>query len=340
MDARPLRSLLRQSGPVAKLGARRLIGRKSPFQVTFSLTNRCNFHCVYCDIPIQRRDEMSTSELCAAIDELRDAGMGRASLIGGEPLLRKDAGEIIAHFARRSVHTAMNTNGWFIEERIDEVRSLDLVCITLDGPPEVHDAQRKKGSYERAVEAIEILRAAGVAVVTMTVLTPEGINTIDHVLDVARRTGVRAFFQLEHHARCDVDKPIAIRLSRTSIEDIAREILARKREGQPVGNSVELLERHRDGRRILGDCETCYAGRYYAYILSDGTIAPCLLTQWQQTVGNGRTQGFVRAFHALREPRGPGCSCVPTHEVNRVLSFDPSAIWHAMDVVQPLRANG
>ena len=66
--------------------------------------------------------------------------------------------------------------------------------------------------------------------------------------------------------------------------------------------------------------------------MSDGTVAPCLLTQWQQTKGNGRTRGFARAFQELAEPKGPGCSCVPTHEVNQVFALNPRALWHAVEV--------
>lgn len=329
---RALNVVAHQAEAVGKLGLRRLRGRKSPFQVTFSLTNRCNFRCVYCEIPLQRRDEMTTAELCDAIDQLREAGMGRASLIGGEPLLRQDAGQIIRHLKRRGVHAAMNTNGWFVPDRIDEVAELDLVCITLDGPPEVHDRQRRERSYQRAIEAIEVLRRRGVPVVTMTVITPEGAERVDHVLSVAKEMGFKAFFQLEHDGKCDVNAPIAIRMTGSSIDGVARKLLRLKEEGWPVGNSRAILERQLEGGRYLGSCEECYAGRYYAYVLSDGTIAPCLLTQWQQETGNGRRLGFARAFHEMPDPVGPGCSCVPTHEVNRVLSFDVGALWHALDL--------
>ena len=326
-------------GPTTKLGLRLLTRRSSPFQVTFSLTNRCNFRCTYCEIPLQHREEMTTGEICDAIDELRAAGMGRASLIGGEPLLRADAGEIIRHLKRRGVHTAMNTNGWFVPQRIAEVEQLDLVCITLDGPPEIHDRQRRRRSYEKAVAAIELLRSRRVPVVTMTVVTKEGAEHVDHVLEVARDVGFRAFFQLEHDGRCDVDAPIAIRMSRDSIDDVARHLLEKKRLGWPVGNSVAILERQMRGGRYLGGCDECFAGRYYAYVLSDGTIAPCLLTQWQQEQGNGRRLGFARAFSEMKPPVGPGCSCVPTHEVNRILSMDMSVLWDALELALPVRSH-
>lgn len=325
------RSPLRQMVPVMQLGWRRLIGRKSPFQMTLSLTNRCNFRCEYCHIPLQHRDEMSTAEWCDAIDQFVSGGMGRASIIGGEPLLRKDVGQIIGHLKSRGVHAAMNTNGWFVPQRIDEVAQLDLVCVTLDGPAAVHDKQRHAGSYERSIKAIEALTSRGVATITMTVVTPSSADTIDHVLDVARRFKIRSFFQLEHDADVDVDLPIAPRLSDERVADLAGRLLQRKREGWPVGNSRALLEAQRQARYI-GSCEDCHAGSYYGYVFSDGTVAPCLLTQAQAERGNGRKHGFVEAFQSLAPPQGPGCSCVPTHEVNRILDFDLRVLFGALEM--------
>ncbi|HMY21241.1 MAG TPA: hypothetical protein PKA58_33195, partial [Polyangium sp.] len=57
-----------------------------------------------------------------------------------------------------------------------------------------------------------------------------------------------------------------------------------------------------------------------------------LFTQTQVPRGNGLDRGFLRAFHELAEPTGPGCSCVPTHEVNHVLDFDPSVLFDALDL--------
>jgi len=329
-------SLLRASAralPIAKLGVRRALSRKSPFQVTFSLTNRCNFRCDYCDIPLQHREEMTTAEWIAAIDEFIAGGLGRASLIGGEPLLRKDAGAIIRHLRARGIHVAMNTNGWFVRDRIEDVALLDVVCLTLDGPRELHDAQRHKGSYDRVIEALDVLRSRGVPTVTMTVITPRGADNVGHVLDVAREYGHKAFFQLEHDARCDVDAPIAPLLSDARVGEIAEDLLRRRRAGDPVGNSESVLQlQMRDGRRLGGDCSHCYAGKYFAYVLSDGTVAPCLLTQWQQESGNGRKLGFLRAFEEMRPAQGPGCACVPIHEVNAILSLDAGVLFDALEI--------
>lgn len=327
-----IRTAGRRSLPVVQLVGRRLVRRKSPFQVTFSLTNRCNFRCEYCHIPLQQRAELSTAEWHGVIDEFADAGMGRASFMGGEPLLRKDLPELVEHVQRRGVHASINTNGWLVPQYLDTVAKLDLVCITLDGPPEVHDRQRHPGSHARVLEALAGLRERGTRTVTMTVLTTASIDTVDHVLELARRFGTQAFFQLEHAAEMDVSLPIAPEVSQARIAGLADQLLARKREGFPVGNSVAILETQRD-RRVLGGCEGCHAGSYFAYVFSDGTVSHCLFTLGQVRAGNGRERGFVRAFHELAPPEGQGCSCVPSHEVNRMLDFDPRALRNALQTV-------
>lgn len=323
--------LARRALPVVQLGMRRVRERKSPFQMTLSLTNRCNFRCEYCHIPLQERDEMTTQEWCSAIDEFIAGGMGRVSLMGGEPLLRKDVGEIIRHLHSRGVHTSMNTNAWLIPARIEDVRLLDLVCITLDGPEHIHDKQRHRGSYARVLEAIELLKARNVPLVTMTVVTPSGADNVDHVLDIATRYGFQAFFQIEHQAEFDVALPVAPRMSDSRVTALADLLLARKAEGKPVGNAKTILEVQRR-QRYLGTCDDCWAGHYYGYVFSDGTVAPCLFTQQQVSRGNGRSHGFLRTFHELESPAGPGCSCVPTHEVNHILDFDPSVLFSALDI--------
>lgn len=335
----PLRGAVRYATPVVQLGMRRLLRRKSPFQMTLSLSNRCNFRCTYCEIPLQDREEMTTAEWLKVIDELCIGGMGRASIIGGEPLLRKDVGDIVRHLRRRGVHASMNTNGWLLAERIDEIADLDLVCVTLDGPEAVHDRQRHVGSYARVLRGLEVLRSRKIPAVTMTVVTPDGIDHVEHVLDVARVSGVTAYFQLEHDKRMEGHHPISPELSQARVAQLARRLLELKRRGWPVGNSSAALRRQ-EVERYLITCDRCYAGTYFGYVFSDGTVSHCLFTAAQVERGNGRRHGYMRAFQDLPPPRGPGCSCVPSHEVNRILDFDIRLLFDALEVALASRSIG
>jgi MoaA/NifB/PqqE/SkfB family radical SAM enzyme len=202
--------------------------------------------------------------------------------------------------------------------------------VTLDGPPDVHDRQRHAGSYTRVLAAIEALRRRGIAVVTMTVVTPAGIDHVEHVLDVARTHGIRAYFQLEHDRQMDVTAPISPELSQARVAELARHLRDLKQRGLPVGNSYPALKRQESERYMLS-CDRCYAGTYFGYVFSDGTVSHCIFTRGQAERGGGRKHGYVAAFDALTAPVGPGCSCVPSYEVNHILDFDARVLFSALE---------
>ena len=101
-----------------------------------------------------------------------------------------------------------------------------------------------------------------------------------------------------------------------------------------MGVGLERQERE----RYLVRCDTCWAGTYYGYVFSDGTVAACLLTAAQARTANGRERGFLRAFEELAAPTGPGCACVPSHEVNAMLDFDARVLFGALGVAIRARA--
>ena len=322
----------RSVGSVARFLAARATDGKHPLAVTLCLTNRCNFRCVYCHMPGTKREELTTEEWCSAIDQFRAGGMIRCSLMGGEPLLRKDVGEIIDHLVSHGVHSAMNTNGWLVEHKLDDVAKLNLVCIGLDGPKEIHDVQRqRKGSFDKAVRAIELLRGRGVEVVTMSPVTPGSIDHIDEMIDMARDMGFRAGFQIEHDADCDVRNPIGPGLSDERLAELARHLAARKAEGAPIAISGTFLSAFaKRGRRMLSSCAECRVPRHSCMVRPDGMVVPCFLTQHQGPMISGAELGYLRAFHELAQPADASCSSQPLMEMNFLLGLKPAAVLNAL----------
>lgn len=331
-SARSWGATARSAASVARFLAARAVDGKHPLAVTLCITNRCNFRCVYCHMPGTRRDELTTEEWLSAIDQFRAGGMIRCSLMGGEPLLRKDVGEIIEHLVSRGVHTAMNTNGWLVEDKLDDVAKLNMVCVGLDGPREIHDHQRqRKGSFDRAVRAIELLLGRGVEVVTMSPVTPGSIDHIDFMIDMARQMGFRAGFQIEHDADCDVRNPIGPGLSDERLVELARHLMARKNEGAPMAISSTFLATFaKRGRRMLSSCAECRVPRYSCMVRPDGMVVPCFLTQHQGPMISGAELGYLRAFHELVQPADASCSSQPLMEMNFLLGLRPAAILNAL----------
>ncbi|MGZ3419689.1 MAG: radical SAM protein [Polyangiales bacterium] len=327
----PVRRLLPVIRGAAGLSFARLRGHRRPYSITFILTHRCNFRCDYCDIPDAAAFEMSTAQFCDAIDQLAAAGMSRASFSGGEVLLRPDSLEIIGHAKKRGLFTSMNTNGWLVEENIDAIaRVLDMMVVSVDGPAETHDRVRnRRRSHERVVSAIELARARGIAVATITVLSKTNLHVIDDVLGLAEKHGFWAYFQPAYRDCFDHGAGLEPELSAEVLQSIARDLSAARAAGRPVAASSTFLERLARGPNF-GDCGSCYAGKYFGSVMPDGTVVPCHLVSSHARFPNGLELGFANAFEQMVHPtEGPGCAISPYQESDLIFGLDAGAIGSA-----------
>ncbi len=115
----PVQRGVQQLRPVLKLGARRLLGRRSPFQMSFSLTNRCNFRCEYCDsrenltvdhiVPKSRGGEDTWKNLSAACTSCNNKKGNRTPEEARMPLRRKPFRPSHVMFIRDYVGTVDET---------------------------------------------------------------------------------------------------------------------------------------------------------------------------------------------------------------------------------------
>lgn len=139
---------------------------RAPVLVSLFATYRCNHDCFMCSTLATAarykqagRTEMDTRELKALIDEIAGMGAVALSLTGGEPMVRKDAVELLAHARRRGLWTHLNTNGSLIDAekaRAIVAVGVDSVNISLDGAAaEVHDRLRRHaGSFDGVRSAV------------------------------------------------------------------------------------------------------------------------------------------------------------------------------------------
>ena len=98
----------------------RLFNKKIPLSVSWTLTNRCNKKCFYCNLPNITSKELTTKQTFSIIDELASLGTQRIGFTGGEPLLRKDIGEIINYSHSKGIFTGMVSNGSLVEKSTEK----------------------------------------------------------------------------------------------------------------------------------------------------------------------------------------------------------------------------
>ncbi|MDD2710362.1 MAG: radical SAM protein [Verrucomicrobiae bacterium] len=127
---------------------------------------RCNFRCKYCygDYANRRQELIATEEALKLLDELADWGMQYLQLSGGEPLMFPGVEQLVDRACARGICLGISTNGSLIPAKINVVKKLQTVCISLDGDEATHDANRGKGTYRQAMTGLEAARQAGVRV--------------------------------------------------------------------------------------------------------------------------------------------------------------------------------
>ena len=164
-------------------------GRPKPLFASYNVTGRCNMRCAFCEWWKNDIPELPTNKALAAIDAVCSLGVPFFDLSGGEPLLRKDLTVLAKRVASHGCLVSMNTNGTLLnEDRVSEVADVfDTVVVSLDGPREVHDKIRGvPGTYDKATEAIRLLKGKGVRTGVNSVATPWNIDILPQFIEELR----------------------------------------------------------------------------------------------------------------------------------------------------------
>jgi MoaA/NifB/PqqE/SkfB family radical SAM enzyme len=128
------------------------------------LTDRCNLRCRHCFYYRNEREsrELLGEQLLQGLETLRDRHNIRSmEWCGGEPLVRR---EVFEAGAALFEHNMLYTNGTRGIPKIGNV----TVCVSLDGPPELHDYIRGDGCFERI--ARDLAKASGQMVLILCTL--------------------------------------------------------------------------------------------------------------------------------------------------------------------------
>lgn len=144
----------------------------------------CNIACSYCyyyfsgdDRPLERPIHIQRSTISALIDKLNEAfdsgivSSVQIDLHGGEPLMIgvDRFVEVLSTLSQQlhlPVRFCITTNGMLINERwIGAFEKFDVsVCLSIDGPPDVHDLFRKdklrRPTHQRVMSGLELLNDA------------------------------------------------------------------------------------------------------------------------------------------------------------------------------------
>ncbi|QCC60392.1 GTP 3',8-cyclase MoaA [Natrinema thermotolerans] len=167
--------------------------------VRVSLTDRCNFDCVYCHNeglgdtrgPMDPQDdEMSTDDVVRFLEVAAEFDVDAVKFTGGEPMLRQDLEEIIRRTPDQ-MEVSLTTNGTFLPGRAEDLvdAGLERVNVSQDAlDPEDFAAVTKSGAYEKVLEGVEAALEAGLDPVKLNMVVFEHTagyvpEMVDHVAE-------------------------------------------------------------------------------------------------------------------------------------------------------------
>jgi len=222
------------------------------------------------------------------------------------------------------VVTRVTSNGLLVPARLADLRHATSLKISVDGPEDVHDGLRGRGSHRAARDAVVAAQGAGIPAQLNAVLSAPLLPKLDRLLADARALGVSVTFQLPEDRGAGVDElapaPAELRLA------ISRLLALRAAADPVVGNSpgtLAMLARWPDPPTV-----DCHAGLRFCRVLAGGRVVACDRPQAPPASVPVPDSGCSAGFAALRKAGAcTGCWRNNTLEINRLLGgqFDSLA---------------
>lgn len=169
--------------------------------ISMRITDICNHRCAVCgqygEGGYNRNDnELPTVRGNIGVERYKEMIDNVAHLkphiyiTGGEPFLYKDLVELCNHIKKKELTLQVVTNGVKLEEKASDIvdNAWDMICVSLDGPEEIHDKCRGvKGAYRTMRKGVERLNELkdkkGKKLPKTFMLTTLSSTNYDHLVD-------------------------------------------------------------------------------------------------------------------------------------------------------------
>ena len=169
--------------------------------VIWNLIRRCNLKCKHCysvSADVDFPGELTTQEIFAVMDDLKDFGVPALILSGGEPLLRPDIFDISRRAKQKGFYTALSSNGALIDaDKADRIVDIgyDYVGISLDGIGATNDRFRGlAGAYDAALSGVHACVARAAKVGLRFTMTLDNWRELPRLIELAKAEGVKKFY--------------------------------------------------------------------------------------------------------------------------------------------------
>lgn len=203
------------------------------------------------------------------------------NITGGEPFLRNDISEVLKEIRSRGFDIYILSNGILIDnERAKILSDLAIkgVQVSIEGPEEIHEKIRGKGSFPSALKGVRHLLDHGITVTLNVTLSDINADYFMEMVELSSSTGVQrlGFSRLVPSGRGKSLLPNMLKKDRA--RKLYEAIISLKINGLDIVSGDPILSQlFSSDKKDHGSIATggCAAGISGVTILQDGTITPC-----------------------------------------------------------------
>jgi radical SAM protein with 4Fe4S-binding SPASM domain len=225
--------------------------------------------------------ELSTGDWERILDKAWELGIPHIIFTGGEPTLREDLPQLVAHAEKNGQITGLNTNArrlsdpHYVEQLV--AAGLDHVQITVESSDsEVHDGMvRTRGAFPQTIKGLKNALASPLYVMTNTTMLRTNAHTIPDTLDFLADTGVPTvgLNALIHSGRGSVVGTGLAERDLTPLLEIARQKTTAR--GQRLIWYTPTQYCDFDPMTLDLGVKGCTAALYNMCVEPDGGVLPC-----------------------------------------------------------------
>jgi MoaA/NifB/PqqE/SkfB family radical SAM enzyme len=257
-----------------------------PHHAQWMITRKCNYRCRGCNVwKEQDKRELSTEQVKRGLDILRDLGIVELVISGGDPLLRKDAPEIIEHASNLFVTTVYD-NGSMAKQNLEALRNVDFAAISIDSlKPETNDyIKAVPGAWKKAMEAVKTLHNEGINVSVTPTISQVNLYEIVDITNYFTNRGIPVWYCLYTYDQTAYENQL-FRIGKANDEFIIKDkqamvklcdtLMEMKKKNSRIFITTQLLQALRtlflEGKRTWD----CHALQNFLVLDHLGRIAGC-----------------------------------------------------------------
>lgn len=257
--------------------------------IIWHVINKCNFSCEFCytNSNPTKPYGLSTRDLLHIVQQINASKIKTVSLIGGEPLIRKDF-DILLDAFDPSIALKVDTNASLLQKKWSKsIEKINVYCIGIDGESDVNELDRRFTSA--VISAIEFLLYKGKTVNVALLINAKNYREIKTSLKFILQLGVNTV---------QVNRFLPV-IGRSN-NHLA---LGKKEETFAINEIIELIQENPDLKQRIrlkgwkhalyfqyfrkkpeGFASGCKCGNLLASISFDGYFVPCTVLAHEYSI--------------------------------------------------------